>query len=47
MIRCTICKEFFNPVLLSEVFEHQHTELTLDKEYWGKEVIKENKNVSS
>jgi hypothetical protein len=36
MIQCQICKEFFNPELLSEVFEHEHKDLTIDKEYYGK-----------
>jgi hypothetical protein len=44
MKQCTICKEFFNPCLLSEVFEHEHKGISTDKEYYGKEVIKEDKS---
>lgn len=38
MMQCSSCKEFFNPALLSEVFEHEHKGLSLDKEYFGVEV---------
>ena len=38
MIKCSICGEFFNPVCLSEVFEHGYEGITADKEYFGKEV---------
>ena len=38
MIQCEICKEFFNPACLSEVFEHEHKGLKIDKEYFGKEI---------
>lgn len=39
MMQCSLCKEFFNPASLREVFEHQHIpELVLDKDYFGKEV---------
>ena len=40
MIQCAKCKGFFNPALLSEVFEHEHSGLQIDKEYFGKEVVK-------
>jgi hypothetical protein len=39
MMQCSICKQFFNPAMLSEVFEHEHKEgLVTDKEYYGKEI---------
>lgn len=41
MIQCPVCKEFFNPLLLSEVVEHQHNGYSLDKEYYGVEVKEE------
>ena len=34
-IGCSICGTFFNPIHLSEVFEHQHAAIETDKEYWG------------
>ena len=40
-MQCSVCKEFFNPVNLSEVFEHEHDEtLSTDKERFGKEIKK-------
>ena len=38
MLQCEICKEFFNPAMLLEVFEHQHKGISTDKEYYGKRV---------
>jgi hypothetical protein len=38
MIQCSICKEFYNQELLSEVFEHQHKNISTDKEYYGKKI---------
>ncbi len=38
MMQCSICKEFFNPAMLSEVFEHEHEGISTDKEYFGKRV---------
>ena len=46
MMQCSECKEFFNPCNLSEVFEHEHKDISTDKEYFGKEIdntLKENK----
>jgi len=40
MEQCNICGEFYNPVFLSEVAEHLHANIELDKEYYGKEVEK-------
>ena len=37
MMQCNACKEYFNPECLSEVFEHEHEDLKIDKEYFGKE----------
>jgi hypothetical protein len=39
MIQCSVCKEFFNPELLSKMIEHIHLdkEIKLDKEYYGTE----------
>ena len=34
-MQCSICKEFFNPACLSEVFEHEHKDISTDKEYFG------------
>ena len=31
MMQCEICKEFFNPEMLSEVFEHEHKDISTDK----------------
>jgi len=43
LIQCSICGEYFNPALLSEVFEHQHVDgLETDKEYFGVKVNEEN-----
>ena len=39
MMQCNICKEFFNPAMLSEVFEHEHKGISTDKENYGKKVI--------
>ena len=39
--QCKICDKFFNPIYLSEVFEHEHKGIQTDKEYFGKEVRKE------
>lgn len=36
MKQCIICNEFFNPCNLSEVFEHEHKNILIDKEYFGK-----------
>jgi len=41
MMQCSICKEFFNPAMLSEVFEHEHSNISTDKEYYGKKVENE------
>ena len=38
MMQCSSCKEFFNPAMLSEVFEHEHSGIATDKEYFGVEV---------
>ncbi len=38
MMQCSICKGFFNPAMLSQVVEHQHNGMTLDKEYYGRKV---------
>ena len=38
MMQCSVCKEFFNPCNLSEVFEHEHKNISTDKEYFGKRV---------
>ena len=38
MKQCNICKEFFNPCCLSEVIEHEHKNIQLAKEYYGKEI---------
>jgi len=42
MKQCNICKKFFNPYCLSEVFEHEHKGIQTDKEYFGKEIKKSN-----
>jgi|GEM_PF-6344184 len=38
MKQCNICKEFYNPTILSEVFDHEHKEVSTEKEYFGKEI---------
>ena len=43
MIKCEECGEFFNPACLSEVFEHMHTGISTDKEYYGEEVKQQEK----
>ena len=40
-MKCVVCGEFFNPACLSEVFEHEHKDLRLDREYFGREISKE------
>jgi len=42
-MKCSICGEFFNPAFLSQVVEHMHKDMKLDKEYYGTK-IKEDKN---
>jgi len=36
MMKCNVCGEFFNPEMLSEVFEHEHNDKSTTKEYYGK-----------
>ncbi len=38
MERCRICGEFYDPRFLSQVAEHMHAGVELDKEYYGKKV---------
>ncbi len=38
MMQCNICGEFFNPALLSEVIEHIHKDLHLERECYGEEI---------
>ena len=44
MTQCSICKEFFNQSSLAEVVEHMHNNFSLDKDYYGKEIKKDNEN---
>ena len=37
-MQCNVCKQLFDPALLSEVFKHEHKDLKLAKEYYGVKV---------
>lgn len=49
LMQCNECGEWFNKACLSEVFEHEHKNISTDKEYFGnktkdeRDLIKEKK----